>query len=542
MSRVIDPFDELAQLFLTDSEDESADPREAKGTRGSSRAAAPIELLLVGHLPVRADLWLRPYAEAMARKESGAALVRLDADEPSVEALGCEGSIALDGADRSLHHALARLASHVKLWIVRPSGQATAESIVSAQADRITIISSADEAALVAAYQRIKDLADAAQERGEPLPKLGIAILGSAESVARSMVDRLNRTTRTFLGIELPMVATLQQMEAGSRSQAYARFLGERSPGVEDVVTWLHELPVSEAAADAARTTTAEPATVAPMPAAPPSLRPPTLAAPTPGAPQTDAHSFSELDDREIDDAFAAMHEAIETVAADSDDQEVEVDNQDAGIDDAIDEAGDDEASLAEADSHAPSAWRVMLPGDEDVIDLLQPARPSASDRAHVLQASPTAGRSAKLAPKPSMLHEPKEPRAEREPAGAAGEVRHLAEFVSGLQPIALRCPGCERVELAIDSLGRFHLLCREDAMRELHLVEAWTRSHRALLAMALPSHAIDAESVPALHVFTEAPVSVSDLHGSSLHLHVLAPVQVDGRTGWYAAPLNKPH
>ena len=58
---------------------------------------------------------------------------------------------------------------------------------------------------------------------------------------------------------------------------------------------------------------------------------------------------------------------------------------------------------------------------------------------------------------------------------------------------------------------------------------------------MACREHNIDPAGRTVCHVFTDAPVSVSDLHGTNLRLHVLAPVDVEGKRGWYAAALNKP-
>ncbi len=40
-------------------------------------------------------------------------------------------------------------------------------------------------------------------------------------------------------------------------------------------------------------------------------------------------------------------------------------------------------------------------------------------------------------------------------------------------------------------------------------------------------------------HLFSDQPARLADLHGTGLQLHVLAPVTVEGRQGWYTAPLN---
>ncbi len=75
--------------------------------------------------------------------------------------------------------------------------------------------------------------------------------------------------------------------------------------------------------------------------------------------------------------------------------------------------------------------------------------------------------------------------------------------------------------------------------MRELFVVAPWAKLHRELIAMACPEVTIDPRGVIVRHLFTSEPLTVSDLHQSDLRLHVLAPVVVDGKTGWFAAPLS---
>jgi hypothetical protein len=114
-----------------------------------------------------------------------------------------------------------------------------------------------------------------------------------------------------------------------------------------------------------------------------------------------------------------------------------------------------------------------------------------------------------------------------------------LADHVTGVTLLAARCPGHEKIELAVDPAGRLHLIGWEANLRELWIVETWARKHLRLIAMACPQQSIDLTGRCVRHVFTNAPASLTDLHGSELHLHVLATVQVGDGTGWYAAPLN---
>jgi hypothetical protein len=143
-----------------------------------------------------------------------------------------------------------------------------------------------------------------------------------------------------------------------------------------------------------------------------------------------------------------------------------------------------------------------------------------------------------KLLPKPGVKVEPKGPATALEP-DVDGVPVPLAAHIEGLVPLDVRCPGHERLELGVDGSGTLHVIARDEQLRELHVVEAWARAHRELIGKACPDHWIDPAAKPVCHAFTQRPAAVADLHGSALRLHVLAPVVVDGKQGWYVAPLN---
>ena len=143
-----------------------------------------------------------------------------------------------------------------------------------------------------------------------------------------------------------------------------------------------------------------------------------------------------------------------------------------------------------------------------------------------------------KLPPKPAVEIEPKTPAGSGEP-DARGAPVALAAYVEDLTPLDVRCPGHERLEIGVDVAGRLHVIAREVHMRHLQVVESWAAAHRELIEKACPGHWIDPAGKTICHVFTAEPVTLADLHGSALRLHVLAPVTVDGKRGWYGAPLN---
>ncbi|MHC5022537.1 MAG: hypothetical protein ACYTGG_01320 [Planctomycetota bacterium] len=461
MSPAIDPFDELAAIFLTDPDGRPADDDPA--------ATTMIELLVVGHLPVRAGLWLTPCADAVARQAGPSILLRLDAEEATLQLLRGHVDAARALSRATLPRAIEQLAGSAGRWLVRAPVETPPETIVSAGADRITILSSADDAAVVAAYQIIKGLVAAAAESEIPLPSFGLAIVGSDEDSARHVLQRLNRATSSFVGVELQLVLCLPRMDAGVASTCHLRFADETVPAVGEVVQWIAAARSATllelGAADEPEPEPEPVASIAPEPAIPPR-------APTP---------------------------------------------------------------IADADVSPAPVPAPPIPDAEETEVAAAPPLVEAIRAGH--EAPP---RSVKLPPKTDRHLETKAPSPVQEP-DENGRPVPLARYVDGLEPMAARCPGHERVELAIDTGRRLHLLGPEDALRDMRVVERWARQHREILAMACPQQPFDAAAPAVLHIFASEPIRVADLHGSDVFLHVLAPVRVDGRTGWYAAPLNDP-
>ncbi|MHC4108906.1 MAG: hypothetical protein ACYSTY_12560 [Planctomycetota bacterium] len=178
-------------------------------------------------------------------------------------------------------------------------------------------------------------------------------------------------------------------------------------------------------------------------------------------------------------------------------------------------------------------------PHTHPITEAEPPRAPAATGREPPALVCQSCGAPVKLVPRPKVEYETKAAEAAGEPDQRGAPVP-LAEYVDGVTPIAVRCPGHERIELGFDGSGRLHLLGREALLREMRVVETWAHAHRELIAMACQGSTwLDPAGKVICHVFTEEPVSVADLHGSDLRLHVLTPVVVDGRRGWYSAPLN---
>lgn len=438
------------------------------------------ELLIAGHLPVRGGLWLTPYADAVAREFGSTALLRLDGEEPSLQLLRAPIDLASWPQDRSLQQTINELGSAVDYWVVRPAASSRPADLIQSGADRITILSSADEAAMVAAYQLVKDLVHAAQQLGRTLPCVGLAIVGSDPKNAAAVVERFNRTTGSFLDVEISLARCLPRMDAGVKSTRFMSFSGLSS--------------LTEVMQNIEQAKSASPASSV----------------------QNGAVAGQIYADRIESQVMHAQDILKSPPAA------------------RIAPVTEPNVSQFGSKPYAPPspAFTSMTDAHRERIE---PAPVSSQAAAPFANASSA---TVKLAPKPAITWEPKRPSAAVEPDDHGLPIP-LANHVAGLTPLPIRSPGHERVELAIDGAGRLHLLGREQSLREMRCVEGWTKAHRELIAMACPQHKIDHAAKIICHVFSAQPASLGDLHGSDLRLHVLAPVVVNGQTGWYAAPLN---
>jgi hypothetical protein len=322
----------------------------------------------------------------------------------------------------------------------------------------VTILSSGDEAAVVAAYQIVKQLAEAAQYVDVPVPHVRLAVMGAEQAAAEAVVEKLNRTTVSFLGVEVRLADSLPRMDASIRSTRYMSFADGVIPVLGDVLSHVKD-------AGARR----------------PAMRP------TEPAP-------------DVIGRVHAVHQSHSVRAP------LKIDRH----------PSPSSPLRTEIRTHATAA---KANAAADINGAESPIR---------------------LRPKPVMDVEAKDAAPPREPDDR-GRPIPLAGHVEGLSPLIIRMPGHEQVELAVDSGGRLHVLCQEAALRDLRVVETWALAHREIIALACPQHTIDQCASVIAHVFTDRPTALADLYNTDLHLHVRAPVVVNGQTGWYIAPLNMP-
>ena len=411
----------LADLFMTGNACGIGDDAGMTG----APTAARLEVLVLGTLPGWGVGWIVPWASVAAREHGGpAVLLRLEETQVVVQGVGVSTE---DLPGESLATALEALAVHRPLWIVVAPGRADPAEILAVRGDRITFLTGADQAAMVSAFQRLKDLARAA---GDPsnLPAVGVGIVGSPPERAFETADRLVDAAAASLDLALQVRPTLERIDA-SIGPVSAMVLPRGTLTFTDITECtrsMHRVPAPHAPVCANGLVTDGP-----------------------------------LEDGSLEDG----------------------------------------------------------PRKDGPLEVEVPATPF------------------RLSPKPvrrvavhGMTPVPETTRREG-----------LVDHVEGLRPVALRCPGQDCVEIAVDQDGRLHALADEGNLRGLLIVLQWMRRHATLVASAAAPEPVDARIEPAGHVFTDEPARVADLHGGDLHLHLLAPIRAEARGGWYAAPLNAP-
>ncbi len=419
-------YDALADLFLGDvpapAEREPrsmarATEKPAMNAAAPTRAAAgapEIDLLIMGHLPVRTNPWASQYARARADAMGRpAALVRLIGGEVAVDLFGLAPEQrerqACSGLDRALRHVAEVCAGGCLILQADAVDEAGLASVPGAAS--VTLLCAASQTAEVAAYQSIKALAEAVPSssftRGGA--RLQMGIMGSDDERAQDIARRLSQTARMFLKREVTIVASIPRMGPTGAAAVYR------------------------------------------------------------GACTMDAAALVE-----------SIRRAIATVGV--------------------------------------------------------PGHPSA----HADSARPVTAPIAHVAPTPATPRTSEPPSAPVPLRPSASPSTSLASRLSGMTPLAIRCPDDASVEFALDARGGVHLLRHGDdpeAVRSLTAAHAWASKNAQLLAMAIQGSCSGTPLTQ--HLFTATPRTVRPLLDSQVRVHLLAGVEMEGKTGWCCVELN---
>lgn len=219
-----DELDALAELFIgtddeTDEQPGSAETAPPDGHRRSTPAtdSPSVEAIITGHLPVRGAVWVRAYAASVARSEGRPiALVRVTSERTTVELVG---SLVDTDPVRDIDLAIQAVSSATEHWLLHFDELDQASLLKEPNLGRVTVLSGADEPAIVSAYRLLKTVSDDRDEAvDEGRLDLGVSIVGSPQDETVRATGRLGTAARRFLHVELGARMAVPRIETASVS------------------------------------------------------------------------------------------------------------------------------------------------------------------------------------------------------------------------------------------------------------------------------------------------------------------------------------
>jgi hypothetical protein len=252
-----DEFDALADLFLGD---EPLGPRGVPEPRSTGTDPAPvrtprvrtetavrprIEAIVLGHLPVRASIWVRQYAGSVADAvQAPVALLRVSPEMTSLEIVGA-GTHRVTEHD-AIEEAIRDARSRCAHWVVRVDETEEPTLIARDDIAEITVLTGADEAAIVASYRLMKSLASDRDRRlhDDEGPELRLAIMGSEHEQAMAAGEKLERAARAFLSRPVQVSARVPRIGATGSATL---FRGACELGIETMLGLVQGGPVEPA-------------------------------------------------------------------------------------------------------------------------------------------------------------------------------------------------------------------------------------------------------------------------------------------------------
>ncbi len=216
--RTHDALRELAEMYLTGGPVDATDSLgAAPGPADDAPAPAlTAERVIVGHLPGMANLWLHQYAQT-AGEQAGVpiAVWRIESQAVELDILnaGDNGHSIPPLHGATLDEVIALLAARGTRSLVVTLEPPPAA--LSAAIDGLgcwTLLSGADEAALVAGYRSIKQQLDARLAADTPPPAVRVMFLGVRDELAQRAGAQLQRTAERFVDLPITVLGARQKM------------------------------------------------------------------------------------------------------------------------------------------------------------------------------------------------------------------------------------------------------------------------------------------------------------------------------------------
>lgn len=175
-------------------------PATSNGPATAPPSTLPhLEALILGHLPILGSAWLGGYAGLLAARHGGPiGIARLRGGHLTISAIG----VAAPPAPSTLAQVLADLNAAGVRWLISADATDEPSLVRDAGPDGVTMLTSADDAAVVGAYQAIKGLLEPTQgvSPWQETTELTFALAGSTPERARASGEKLRSAVRTYLG------------------------------------------------------------------------------------------------------------------------------------------------------------------------------------------------------------------------------------------------------------------------------------------------------------------------------------------------------
>lgn len=488
--------------------------------RPSDPSSTLIECVVIGHVPVLASAWASQYAREVARASGKpVALLRLRSGSASVDIVDNPDAPSETDMpeDLDLSQAMSLASSLAKRWILHADANTEAQLAALPGVRLITLLTGADEAARVAGYGAVKRLSEVLPREEEHGPMIRVATVGVAQDKAAAAGAKIVEAVRHFLGRDAQQAACTDKLRSTRAPRSL--FLGETEFSPDAIVNMIgaveNEPEVQEPSEDVAQ--------VVQSGVAADEVGQATAVEPEDDATVTPVDDFVADEADEHDDAHGDDREPVQSHLSAS--------------------AGHSSATLdpfGMVHSHESNG----LPTREVRPQSVEAVRSAAAvDDAPVK----TEHRHARNAD--SVRNEVRNSRREssRETVRDTSRETQRAEVslsvhVEGLRALPARCPNARNVEIAVDDRGRVHLLADgrgaewnvNQAVTDLTVAGAWVNDYAMMLLRDM-----NVAGAPVLHLFVDEPKRARRLLDSSIRVHLLMGVDVEGHVGEVYLELN---
>jgi hypothetical protein len=463
-------------------------------------AITHIEGLILGHLPVLATAWVVQYASHVAHElRQPVGVMRV---QPRGEALSVAMDIVLPSGVRrasappcaQVDDAIVYARARAARWLIRVEGEPE-PAMHMMGVDSVTLLTGADDAAVVSSYRTLKVLSESSRQE---LPHLRIAIMGSADAKASAAEDRLLRAATAFLQRNIEPAARVQRI---ATCVSETIFRGETLLSCETLIAKL-------GGAHAEAVTPEE------------DLGPHEDLVASMFAPTRDEATRDALIDVMFADrpqgptpAFVPTPTRAERPPAPGVTGTSRERRRGSGV--ALTDLLHDIRSHSCTAVHAPKPVRPR-------------ATPMQTSHAFARELSPHHAEVEESGPDLSAHAAPVA-------ASIAPASTGLAAHIAGLMTIDVRCPYAPGVEFAMDGGGGLHLLTRGsgggEPVSDLMVASAWAADHASLLTRVAPQLVVDAVGAgqgATLHILTDNVTQLRSLMTTSVRVHLWMEVPSD--------------